>query len=175
MRARLFALVLCLAGLGCGYALEGKGMLVDPTIKRVGVPLFKDNSGHVGLDQKITQKVIEELLKRHHFDVVPQTTGVDATVEGVILSYRAVPVGFSGGGNTGQSTQASRYAITLTARVRYGKVGAPEAIWENEAFRFTDEYDIGDAATYFDREEQAIERLSLYFARSLVSAMLEGF
>jgi hypothetical protein len=32
-----------------------------------------------------------------------------------------------------------------------------------------------NAATYFDREEQSIERLSAAFARSLVAAMLEAF
>jgi hypothetical protein len=32
-----------------------------------------------------------------------------------------------------------------------------------------------NAATYFDREEQSIERLAMAFARSLVAAMLEAF
>jgi hypothetical protein len=35
---------------------------------------------------------------------------------------------------------------------------------------------MGDnAQSYFDREEQSIERLSAAFARSLVAAMLEAF
>jgi hypothetical protein len=39
-----------------------------------------------------------------------------------------------------------------------------------------DEYDMGDqASTYFDREDQSIERLAEGFARSLVAAMLEAF
>jgi hypothetical protein len=32
-----------------------------------------------------------------------------------------------------------------------------------------------EAFTYFDREEQTIERLSAAFARNLVAAMLEAF
>jgi hypothetical protein len=32
-----------------------------------------------------------------------------------------------------------------------------------------------NSETYFDREEQSIERLSVAFARSLVAAMLEAF
>jgi lipopolysaccharide assembly LptE-like protein len=158
----------------CGYALVGRGTVVDPTIKKIGVPLFKDSTGRAGLDQKITQKVIEELLKRGRFDVVEDRTGVDAVVEGELLRYDATPVGFS---DTGAArTQASRYAVTLTARVRYNKVGVDEPIWANESFSFKDEYDVGnDPTTIFDQSGQAVERLSTAFARSLVSAMLEAF
>jgi hypothetical protein len=99
-------------------------------------------------------------------------------VEGELLSYRAQPVGFSeeaaGGGGT--TTQASRYAITVTAKIRYGKVGEPEPIWSSEGFQFRDEYEVGsDPASFFDREEQAIDRLATSFARSLVATMLEAF
>lgn len=157
----------------CGYALVGRGTVVDPSIKRIGVPLFRDATGRPGLDQKITQKVIEELLKRGRFDVVSDRTGVDALVDGELLRYDAAPVGFS---DAGSRTQASRFAITLSARVRYTKVGQEEPIWANESFSFRDEYDVGsDPSTFFDREGQAQERLATSFARSLVSAMLEAF
>jgi hypothetical protein len=158
----------------CGYALVGRGTVVDPTIKRIGVPLFRDATGKPGLDQKITQKVIEELLKRGRFDVVQERVGVDAVVDGELLRYDQTPVGFSDAG--GARTQASRYAVTLTARVRYAKVGQDEPIWANESFSFRDEYDVGaDSTGFFDQQGQAVERLSTSFARSLVSAMLEAF
>jgi len=160
---------------GCGYALVGKGTVVDPSIKKIGVPMFKDATGKAGLDQKITQKVTEELLKRGRFDVVQAATGVDALVEGELLTYTVVPVGFSEDSAAGR-TQASRYAIALTARVKYGKVGEKEPIWASDSFQFRDEYDIGsDPATFFDREDQALERLATSFARNLVAAMLEAF
>ena len=64
----------------------------------------------------------------------------------------------------------------MTANIRYGKVGEAEPIWSNEAFQFRDEYEVGsDPASFFDREEQAIDRLAASFARSLVAAMLEAF
>jgi Lipopolysaccharide-assembly len=176
MRApRGMAAVLALAALaGCGYALVGRGTVVDPTIKRIGVPTFRDSSGKPGLDQKITQKVIEELLKRGRFDVVQDRVGVDAIVDGELLRFDAAPVGFSDAG--GARTQASRYAITLTARVRYAKPGQDEPIWANESFTFKDEYDVsGDQSAFFDQQDQAIDRLATAFARSLVSAMLEAF
>ena len=158
---------------GCGYALVGRGTVVDPSIKRIGVPLFRDTTGKPNLDQRITRSVVEELLKRGRFDVVQERAGVDALVDGEILRYEASPIGFSGA--EGTTTQASRYGITVVARVRYAKVGAVEPIWSSENFSFRDEYDVGDAASFFDREDQAIERLASSFARSLVAAMLEAF
>ena len=183
MKARaLGALAMMLALHGCGYALVGRGVVVDPTIKKIGVPTFVNATGKPALDQKITQRVIEELLRRGRFDVVQERSGVDALVEGELIRYQAQPVGFSeetAGGDGGTppttSTQASRYAITVTAKIRYGKVGATEPIWSNDAFQFRDEYEVGDQATFIDREEQAIDRLATSFARSLVAAMLEAF
>ena len=173
----LRAVVVCalLASSGCGYALVGKGVTTDASIKRIGVPLFKDTTGKA-LDQKVTQKVTEELLRRGRFEVVSSATGVDAVVEGELLNYSVVPVGFTGADDAGNRTQAGRYAITLTARVRYAKVGATEPIWSSESFSFRDEYDVGSSPTaYLDLEEQSIERMSTQFARNLVAAMLEAF
>jgi hypothetical protein len=174
-RTALATLALPLLG-GCGYALVGKGVNLDPSIKRIGVPLFKDSSGRPGLDQKITEKVIEELLKRGHFDVVPDATGVDALVEGAIVNYQSLPIGFSDDRSATNTTQASRYAIVLVARVKYTKTGVLEPIWQSEGMTTRDEYDVGDdPSAYFDREEQAIDRLAITFARNVVASMLEAF
>jgi hypothetical protein len=160
---------------GCGYALQGRGITTDPSVKRIGVPLFKDRSGKLGLDARVTEAVMVELLKRGRFAVVRDTTNVDAVVEGEILSWNVLPVGFSTDTGSGV-TQASRYAISLTAKVVYRKIGQTEPIWANDAFSQRDEYDMGDkASTYFDQETISIERLATAFARSLVAAMLEAF
>jgi hypothetical protein len=171
--ARLALALLGLGGtLGCGYALVGRGGGFDPSIKKIGVPLFRDGTGR-NLDLKITQKVTEELLKRAKVDVVQTTEGVDAVVEGEILSFQETPVGFSG---SSTSTTASRYAITLTVRVKYYKPGDAIPIWQNDAFTYREEYDLGsDANSFFDRADQGVDRLASAFARSLVAAMLEAF
>ncbi len=172
-RRRLLAAAASALASGCGYALQGRGVTTDPSVKRIGVPLFKDRSGKLGLDARVTQAVMEELLKRGRFTVVRESTNVDAVVEGEIVAWNVLPVNFST--ESGQ-TQASRYAISLTASVVYRKIGQKEPLWANEAFSQRDEYDMGDnAQTYFDREEQSIERLAAAFARSLVAAMLEAF
>ena len=167
------ALALAAGGPGCGYALVGKGVTTDVSIKRIGVPMFRDLTGKPGLDQKITEKVIEELLKRGRFDVVQQTAGVDATVDGELTAFLVTPVGFS---DAATQTQANRYSVVLIARVKYAKVGERESIWESDAFSYRDEYDVSDEpGAFVQLEGQAIDRLSTQFARSLVAAMLEAF
>ncbi len=169
------ALAAAAAGLAsaCGYALQGRGVTTDPSIKRIGVPLFKDRTGRLGLDARVTQAVMEELLKRGRFTVVREAAGVDAVVEGEIVAYNALPVNYSS--DTG-TTQATRFTIALTASVVYRKVGQKDPLWANDAFSQRDEYDMGqDPSNFFDREEQSIERLAAGFARNLVAAMLEAF
>jgi hypothetical protein len=166
-------LVLAAVTTGCGYSLVGKGITTDPSIRRVGVPLFKDRSGKAGLDQKLTSKVISELLRRGRFDVVQESAGVDALVEGEILTYNVAPIGFSSDGST---TQASRFAVTVTAKIVYQKLGAREPIWASDHFQVREEAEISDdSGSFFDREEQTWDRLGEAFARSLVAAMLEAF
>jgi Lipopolysaccharide-assembly len=170
-RLRLHPVILALALSSCGYALVGRGTSVDPDIKVVGVPTFRDRTGRPGLDQEVTDLVIEELLKRGRFQVVNHSAGADAVVDGEITSYQARPVGFSGG----DTTEASRYSVVLSANVTYKKVGQREPIWQNPAFRANDEWDVGDPEAFFDREEQAVDRLAKQFARELVAAMMEAF
>jgi hypothetical protein len=172
-RRRVLAAAAAALASGCGYSLQGRGITTDPSVKRIGVPLFKDRSGKLGLDARVTEAVMVELLKRGRFTVVRDVTNVDAVIEGEIEAWTVVPVGFSGDPG---ATQASRYAISLTAKVVYRKIGQKEPLWANDAFSQRDEYDMGEnASSYFDREEQSIERLSASFARSLVAAMLEAF
>jgi hypothetical protein len=173
-RLLVVASLVAVGASGCGYALQGRGITTEAGIKRIGVPLFKDRTGKPGLDAKVTQAVMAELLKRGRFTVVKDATNVDAVVEGEILAFNSLPVNFSE--SSGGATQASRYAIALVAKIVYRRVGQKEPIWENDSFSQHDEYDMGDnPQSYFDREDQSIDRLAEGFARSLVSAMLEAF
>jgi len=67
-------------------------------------------------------------------------------------------------------------AVQITARVALTAVPGGEAIWENPAFTFRGNYEFNaTAATYVDRENDAIDRVADQFAQSLVTSMLEGF
>jgi hypothetical protein len=173
---RLLLVILSLVPLaGCGYALVGRSMNISPDIKRIGVPLFKDMTGRAQLDQKITEKVIEELLKRGKFQVLQTATDVDALVEGELVSFIEQPVGYGTDPTVDVRAQASRYQITVSARVKYSKVGTTEPIWSSDGFSFSDNYDIEAEGGSFLDSDQAVDRLATQFARQLVAEMLEAF
>jgi hypothetical protein len=173
---RLAVVGLCAAVGGCGYALVGRGISVDPSIKRVGVPTFLDHTGRAGLDQRITQKVVEELQKRGRFEVSESSEGVDALVSGEILSYSETPVGFSAEAQTTDvRTQANRYEIRVVAKVRYAKLDQEEAIWSHDSFSASENYEASDEGGGLVDSDQALERLATTFARQLVAGMLEAF
>ncbi len=178
MRGRQLLAFLAVALLaGCGYSLQGRGITTDPSVKRIGVPLFKDRTGKLGLATRITAAVIEELGKRGRFTIVSETTNVDAVVEGEILAYNVLPVDYNSGSDTPLATTlATRYSGNVVAKVVYRKIGQTEPLWENDSFSQRDDYDLGDTQQgFFDREDQSIDRLSGLFARAVVSAMLEAF
>ena len=113
-------------------------------------------------------KVLEHVLARvpKKLPIIAQV-GALSTREACRLAKHAGEAG---------ATQATRYAIVLTSRVVYSKVGETVPIWQNSNFQVRDEYDLGDDPQEFlDREDQAIERLASSYASSLVATMLEAF
>lgn len=169
--------VLLLAALssGCGYALAGRGSSLPEYIRVIGVPLFKNATPIFDVDRLITERVRTELIGRGSYRVVPDASGVDALVEATITSVRVSPSSFD------ENNQASRYDITITARVSFRDMRANKEIWSNPGVSFTDEYQLtnaasaADAAAFFGQETAAVTRLATDFARTVVSAMLEAF
>jgi hypothetical protein len=77
---------------------------------------------------------------------------------------------------------ASRYVISMIARVELRDVRENSVIWENAAMVFRQEYDAQgsstatvDPAAFFGQDLEALERMSSDFAQTIVSAILEAF
>ena len=168
-------LALLVASSGCGYALAGRGSSLPDYIRVIGVPLFKNATAIFDVDRIITERVRTELIGRGSYRVVPETAGVDALVDATITSVRIAPATFDA------NNQASRYNITITARVSFRDLRANKEIWSNPSVSFTDEYEItdassaADAAAFVAQQTNAFTRLATDFARTVVSAMLEAF
>ena len=81
------------------------------------------------------------------------------------------------------STQqlASRYAISMSARIELKDMRENKVLWENPSLVFRQDYEATsgaaptDAAAFFGHETNALDRLSEQFARAIVSAILEAF
>jgi outer membrane lipopolysaccharide assembly protein LptE/RlpB len=176
---RLVLAVAIVATMGCGYALAGKGGSLPPKadgtpFKRIGVPLFVNQTGTPELDQIVTTAVRQELQSKGRYQVLPDDTGVDAVLSGTLLNMRSDAMGIT------EARQAARYLIRLTASVEFKETNAKAPFWLNPSFRMAEEYDVpsGTGATdqtlVFQADRQALERLAKSFARSLISQVFEG-
>ncbi len=166
------------AGSGCGYALAGRGSALPASIKTIGIPLFTNRTTVFNLESTLTQKVRAEFIGRGKYDIVPEATGVDGLLTGEVTAVTIQPSSI----NANQI--ASRYAITMVARVELKDVKANMVIWDNPSLVFRQEYDATgtqtsqgavDPSAYFGQDTNALDRLSTDFAKSIVSAILEAF
>jgi hypothetical protein len=168
--------VLCvLAEPGCGYALAGRGSFLPAYIRTIGVPTFANHTVVFNLETMLTQKVRSELIGRGKYQILPEATAVDALLSGEITAVSIQPSTF----NVGQL--ASRYTITMTAKIELRDVRENKVLWENPSVMFRQEYDatagrnVIDPASFFQQDMNALERMSTEFARTIVSAILEAF
>jgi hypothetical protein len=170
--------VLCggsLSNAGCGYALAGRGAFLPPYIKTIGVPTFTNQTTIFNLETLLTQKVRAEFIGRGKYQILPERTGVDALLTGDVTGVSIAPSSFS----TAQI--ASRYTITMTARVELRDVRENKVLWENPGIFFRQEYEATsgtsavDPAAFFQQDLNALDRMAGEFARTIVSAILEAF
>jgi len=163
---------------GCHYHLVGRGGALPEGVKTVAVPLFENGTRRAEVEQRVTERVIEELNTRSDARIVPDRNGADALLSGMIAGFESSPVLLTPEG------RATRYEVTVTARVRLEDLRSGKILWANDQFVFRQQYDVlegTDCATaptqdcYFDREITAIDEVAREFAASVVTAMLEGF
>ena len=167
--------VLCVVAPGCGYALAGRGSFLPAYIKTIGVPTFTNRTTVFNIETLLTQKVRSEFIGRGKYTVLPQATDVDALLNGEISAINIQAASFTA------NNLASRYVITMSARVELRDVRANTVLWENPSLVFRQDYEATsgtsslDAAAFFGHDANALERISSEFARTIVSAILEAF
>ena len=167
--------VLCGGAAGCGYTLAGRGSFLPATIKTIGVPTFTNRTPVFNLETTLTQKVRSEFIGRGRYQILPQSTGVDAVLTCDITSVTIAPSSFN------QQQLASRYAIQIVANIQLRDVKEDKVLWENPGLVFRQEYEntsgrnAADAAAFFANETSAFDRVGSDFARSVVSSILEAF
>jgi hypothetical protein len=165
--------VLCLPA--CGYSLAGRGSFLPVYVKTIGVPTFANHTVVFNLETMLTQKVRSEFIGRGKFQILPEATGVDALLSGEVVAVNIQPASFT------PNQLASRYAITMVAKIELRDMRENKVLWENPSVTFRQEYDatggraVIDPAAFFQQDTNALERLSTEFARTIVSAILEAF
>ena len=171
MRARALLGLLFSAAVasGCGYSLVGRSSTLPASIKVVQFQTLLNQTQRVGVEQRLSREIARELASRGRFRVQPDAAGADAALTGAVTGFDLYAVAFD------EQGRAREYQVRITAKVAL-RAADEKVIWENPSYAFQDNYSFStSAASYVDRENEAIDRVAERFAESLVSNLLEGF
>jgi outer membrane lipopolysaccharide assembly protein LptE/RlpB len=158
------------AALGCGYALVGRGSTLPPTVRVIRFQTFANETSRVGVEQRVSREVARELATRGRFEVTAGSGPADAELSGAVTQFDLYAVAFD------EEGRAKEYQVAVTARVTLKEMPGDKVLWENPGYTFRESYTLpSSAASYVDRENEAIDRVAERFAGSLVSSLLEGF
>lgn len=165
--ACLFCLVFLIS---CGYRLAGRNIFLPEHIKNIAVIPFINETKRSEIEQRITESIMRELIKRGSYNVSSQKEGSDAFLEGRVTSFVTQPVQFTSGGI------ATRVEVTVTVQARLTDSTTEQVLWDQQYFVYKEQFDIPETESgFYDREIIAIDKIADSFARSLVTSLLEGF
>ena len=164
-------LAMAVAGVsGCGYTLVGKTSTLPASVRVIHFQTLANMTTRVGVEQRLSREVARELASRGRFSVQAQAAGADSDLTGAVTGFELFAVAFDDAG------RAREYQVRITARVSLKTLPDEKVIWENPSFTFQENYAFStSAASYVDRENEAVDRVAERFAESLVSSLLEGF
>jgi hypothetical protein len=170
LKSALFALVLSLFVDVCGYKPAGKGKSLPVSIKTIAVPIFQNSSLKYRVEQRFTQAVIEEILKRARgVRVTTNPDAADAVLNGDIRSFRATGSILDDRGRT------RVWDLRITVSVTVRDLKTHKILYENSRMSFGGEYQLSDdPQSFFNEENPAVDRVAKDFAQSIVSAIMEG-
>jgi hypothetical protein len=154
----------------CGYKPAGKGKSLPAGIKTIAVPVFQNSSLKYRVEQRFTQAVIDEILKRARaLRVTTVTDGADAVLTGDIRSFRAAGALLDDQGRT--RVWDVRIVVNVTLRdMRTRKI-----LYQNPRMSFDGEYELSDdPQSFFNEENPAVERIAREFAQTIVTTIMEG-
>ncbi len=168
----IFIAVLCsLTVSGCGYTLVGQGNLPEH-IKTIAIPVFKNNTLEEGVEEVITNAVIEEFVSGGKLRLVSESKA-DAVLTGIIKTYKnKEAVTYDDQNNV------SSYKLTVTVDIELRDLIEDTIIWETEALSENADYrggnDVGPTEEK-DNENEALRELAEELAGKIRTLATEGF
>jgi outer membrane lipopolysaccharide assembly protein LptE/RlpB len=167
--ALLGALLLVCAS--CGYHTSGKAVRLPQNVRSIYVPTFTNNTHAFRVEQVLTAAVVQELRSRTNFQVVLSSNeAADAALNGTVTNVVTYPLTYDS-----QTGKASSSMLQVNMKVslvdRSGKV-----LWENPNYSFRSQYELSqDAASFFEEESPALQRVARDFAQEMVSSIEEAY
>ena len=168
-----FALMAMLLS-GCGYTLVGQGNLPEH-INTIAIPVFQNETLQEGIEETLTNAVIQEFVKGGKVKLVSETKA-DAILSGTIRTYKnKEAVEFE---NEDDKTDATSYKLPITIDVELKDLVEDAVLWETEGLSENADYEGGSqisATEEEDNEKEALEDISKELAGKIRTLSTEGF
>lgn len=169
LRTLVLGLVFCSLA-ACGYRLSGKGTTLPEHVRRIAVPLFKNETLQPEIAQRITEALADEFIRRGGYTTTSSPDDAEALLTGTVTVFRRQPVGVSTSG------RADRYEIEIQVHAELRDLVNDVILWKDDHFVFRDQYDVDSSESeFFDESIVSIEEISQDFARTVVATIMEGF
>jgi len=136
-------------------------------IKKIAVRPFTNKTQQFGLEEKITLKVIDELLKNGEYSVAPENSA-QGVIVGEINHYILTPIQYD------VNLVPTVYKLNVIAGVRLLDKEQNRYLWEEPALQVTKMYSAANLPGGMT-EEQARESLWEILAKDVVLRTVSGF
>lgn len=155
---------------GCGYHIAGRPTGAPAEWRTIAVPVFKNDTTHDRIEQRLTESVVREFISRTKYRIVQDPASADAVLHGEVVAIEVTPVLFNA--NSGEVTTM---LVTIHTKVELDDSVSQKATYKNADMVFRDEYQISsDPRSFFNEQDPALGRMSRDFASHLVASILEG-
>jgi Lipopolysaccharide-assembly len=167
-RTICFAFVVLSAALmSCGYHVAGKA-LNSGKGQTIAVPTFINRTTGYRIEQRFSEAVRQELIRRTHFSVQSAATG-DVVVAGEVTALTLSPVIFSPQG------RGSTYSVIVDMKVNVTDMRTNTTVFKNDHWTFRGVFELAqNSSGYVPEDSAAMDRISRRFAESLVDSILHA-
>ncbi|MBZ0274315.1 hypothetical protein K8I61_19930 [bacterium] len=160
--------MLSLFAVSCGYGRESRGVNLPEKVRRVAVPVFRNDTTEAGLEAVVTDAVRREFLL-HRFVGTTDMDNADAVVVGIIRKFSTKPISFSEGD----------FAVEYRASIQVSlAIVLPDGVplWTDRNINEVQEYratpDIFESEA---NKASAIRRMAEDLARDFHARVFDGF
>lgn len=160
----------CVSVAGCGYRLAGQRLnnVNNGQGRTIAIPTFTNRSTTYRIEQRLSEAVRLELIRRTRYKVVPENTG-DVVVSGEVLSVNATPILFNERG------RASSFGLLVDVSIRVTDSRTGNVLFQNDRWTFREIFALAqNSAEFVPEDTAALDRLARRFAFSFVGSFLDA-
>ena len=163
-RAALLLLAVLLVG--CGYSLRST---LPPHIKTVAIPVLTNRTPEPGIEDLITQALIDAMVSSGRMRVV-RPEQADALLEGEVIGYAVDALAFN------RAANVTEYRLRIALKLTLRDLRQNTILWQEERVEEKADFRVpGQVTEALVREDQALRRAAVDIARAVIGLAVEGF